>query len=219
MVLDHLDHQSCYQLRRGKHSKNSWENMIRSEYHQLNLMIQTNLNSSMMNLWVVKNVRPNVPMKMCRLTLKVQLDPAIWIWPGQPLHFHGYIWARILYYFCVYLILIFFCKVIDAKVAKAFSSLALRLRNWDLRKVDHHSLRSIFPLPFERNEMIRQVAKKKVQAHHNQVIRHWFMTTLLMSWPNIKQWQRKMNQQSVNWLILILHQVRNHKLLLILSYE
>lgn len=55
MVLDHLDHQSCYQLRRGKHSKNSWENMIRSEYHQLNLMIQTNLNSSMMNLLVVKN--------------------------------------------------------------------------------------------------------------------------------------------------------------------
>ena len=112
-----------------------------------------------------------------------------------------------------------FCKVIDAKVEKAFSSLALRLQNWDLRKVDHHSLRSISPLPFERNEMIRQVAKKKVQAHHNQVTRHWFMTTLLMSWPNIKQWQRKMNQQSVNWLILILHQVRNHKLLLILSYE
>ena len=65
-----------------------------------------------------------------------------------------------------------FCKVIAAKVEKAFSSLALRLQNWDLRKVDHHSLRSISRLPFERNEMIRQVAKKKVQAHHNQVIRH-----------------------------------------------
>ena len=121
MVLDHLDHQFCYQLRRGRHSKNSWENMIRSEYHQLNLMIQTNLNSSMMKFFIPN---PNI----------------------------------------------FFCKVIAAKVEKAFSSLALRLQNWDLRKVDHHSLRSISHLLFERNEMIRQVAKKKV--HHNQVIRH-----------------------------------------------
>lgn len=180
-------------------------------------------------------MRPNVPMKICRLTLKAQFksqgqasslkwslmqDPAIWNWPGESTYVFS--WA---YCGSHSILLLFvpnpniFCKVIDAKVAKAFSSLALRLQNWDLRKVDLHSLRSISRLLFERNEMIRQVAKKKVQAHHNQVTRHWFMTTLLMSWPNIKQWQRKMNQQSVNWLILILHQVRNHKLLLILSYE
>ena len=176
-------------------------------------------------------MRPNVPMKICRLTLKAQFksqgqasslkwslmqDPAIWNWPGESTYVFSWV-----YWGSHSILLLFvpnpniFCKVIDAKVAKAFSSLALRLQNWDLRKVDHHSLRSISRLLFERNEMIRQVAKKKVQAHHNQVTRHWFMTTLLMSWPNIKQWQRKMNQQSVNWLILILHQVRNHKLLLI----
>ena len=174
-------------------------------------------------------MRPNVPMKICRLTLKAQFksqgqasslkwslmqDPAIWNWPGESTYVFSWV-----YWGSHSILLLFvpnpniFCKVIDAKVAKAFSSLALRLQNWDLRKVDLHSLRSISRLLFERNEMIRQVAKKKV--HHNQVTRHWFMTTLLMSWPNIKQWQRKMNQQSVNWLILILHQVRNHKLLLI----
>ena len=120
MVLGHPGHQFCYQLRRGKHSKNSWANMIRSEYLQLNLMIQTNLNSSMMNLFVPN---PNI-----------------------------------------------FCKVTAAKVEKAFSSLALRLQNWDLRKVDHHSLRNIFLLHYERKEMIRPVVKKRVPR--NRVTRH-----------------------------------------------
>ena len=64
-----------------------------------------------------------------------------------------------------------FCKVIVAKVEKAFSSLALRLQNWDLRKVDHHYPRNISHLLYERREMIRPVARKKVQEHRNQVTR------------------------------------------------
>ena len=120
MALDLLGHQFYCQLRHGKHNKSSWANMIRSAYLQLNLMIQTNLNSSM-TMYNFPN--PN-----------------------------------------------FFCKVIAAKVEKAFSNLALRLQNWDLRKVDHHSLRNIFLLHYEKKEMIRPVVKKRVL--HNRVTLH-----------------------------------------------